>query len=451
MIRGFPRNPTVLAGGRLELCAATDAPAFRVDLYRWGAELTLHGGTGWLDGRHAPPHLPSQDWGRDNVGLAGEELPAWPRCTIEIGSDWPPGVYVAVLVEANRDAAEPAPDARDGRALFVIRDPTRHKPILYKLPLLTWHAYNQVSQAHWTAETRCGGWCLYSEYLELPVPRPLRVSVLRPGGGSGGVPFDIFNPDPFDRRSPRQTFAHWDAHAVRWLERQGYEVDFCTDLDLHRETHMLDQRRLLLSCGHDEYYSPSMRAAVERFVARGGNVAFLGGNTCWWQVAFDEPFAFRRARHWCDERPENALTGVSFRHGGERPAAATRSRPVGFRVQHADHWVYAGTGLRDGDVFGARPGECLVGYECDGAHYDRSRRGPARPTGCDGTPEDFAILGVGDVGASGWGSGNRAATLGEHAPGGTVFTASTTDWPRVLARGSATVERITHNVLERLS
>jgi hypothetical protein len=282
------------------------------------------------------------------------------------------------------------------------------------------------------------------------------VSVLRPGGGSGGTPFDVFNPDPLDGRTPRQTFAHWDALAVAWLERNGYDVDFCTDLDLHGDAaaELLAPCRLLLSFGHDEYYSGRMRAALERFVARGGNVAFFGGNTCWWRVGFDEPFAFRRLRHWWREpgRPENALTGVSFRHGGERPASASHSLPVGFRVQHADHWVYAGTGLRDGDVFGARRDERLVGYECDGAHFERGRlgRGPVRRNGCDGTPEDFAILGVGDVGASGWGEGNRAATLGLHAPAGTVFTASTTNWPRMLSRGSPVVERMTHNVLERL-
>jgi hypothetical protein len=36
--------------------------------------------------------------------------------------------------------------------------------------------------------------------------------------------------------------------------------------------------------------------------------------------------------------------------------------------------------------------------------------------------------------------------------GGTVFTAATTDWPRVLARGTRPgVERITRNVLDRLA
>jgi hypothetical protein len=264
----------------------------------------------------------------------------------------------------------------------------------------------------------------------------------------------MFNPDPFDG-TPRQTFVHWDALAVAWLERSGYRVDYCTDLDLHRQgADLLRPYRLVLSFGHDEYYSAEMRAAIERYVASGGNVAFFGGNVCWWEVAFDEPFAFRRLDHWsAAPRPENAMTGVSFRNGGERPAGAVGTPPVGFRVQHADHWAYAGTGVRDGDVFGADPREHLVGYECDGAHFDRTdlRRGrPVRPSGDDGTPGDFAILGVGDAGASGWGDGNRAATLGLHAPGGTVFAAATTDWPRVLARRSPVVERITRNVLERL-
>jgi hypothetical protein len=41
--------------------------------------------------------------------------------------------------------------------------------------------------------------------------------------------------------------------------------------------------------------------------------------------------------------------------------------------------------------------------------------------------------------------------MGVHTPGGTVFTAATTDWPRVLAGDtSPAVEQITRNVLERL-
>jgi hypothetical protein len=465
MIDGFARNPSVLPGGQLQLCVSTDAPAFRVDLYRWAAELAHRATSGWLEGRDVPHHLPFQDWSRDNVGLAGEPLPAWPTYKLPVGSDWPSGVYLAVLVEADGrgedgpPAVPPPPDARHARALFVVRSaaPGAATSILYKLPLLTWHAYNQVSAEHYTRAAGAGGWCLYSDFLDVPVEGPLSVSVRRPGGGTGATLFDTFNPDPFDP-SPRQTFAHWDALAVAWLQRSGVQVDYCTDLDLHAEgDDLLAPYGTLVSFGHDEYWSAPMRASVERFVAAGGHAAFFGGNTCWWDIAFDDAWTFRRSRHWSDlpapDRPENALTGVSFRHGGERPPTASPA-PVGFQVQHADHWVYAGTGLRDGDLFGEGPDEHLVGYECDGAAFDRGalRRGMSvAPTGEDGTPADFEILGVGDVGGHGWGNGNRAATMGVHAPGGTVFTASTTDWPRLLSRRSAVVEQITQNVLDRVS
>jgi hypothetical protein len=51
VIEGFARHPSVLPGGRLELCVATDAPAFRVEFYRWGAEPVQHGRSPWLEGR----------------------------------------------------------------------------------------------------------------------------------------------------------------------------------------------------------------------------------------------------------------------------------------------------------------------------------------------------------------------------------------------------------------
>jgi hypothetical protein len=143
---------------------------------------------------------------------------------------------------------------------------------------------------------------------------------------------------------------------------------------------------------------------------------------------------------------------VSFRNGGERDREE-HPEPVGFRVQHADSWVYAGTGLRNGDVFGAE--EHLVGYEADGAMFDRSAFEAGRvatPTGEDGTPTDAVILGVGDCRAAGWGMGNGAATMVVYERGGTVFNAATTDWARVLTDGRCPeVEQITRNVLNRLS
>jgi hypothetical protein len=430
VILGYPQNPTVRAGGRLVLRVSTDAPAFCVLVHRCGAEVEPVAVTGWLPGEAAPRGAPHEDWD-------------WPGHVLEVPAAWRPGVYLAVLVEGDGGAVpavgSPVPYAATGQVLFVVRAAEPRASILYKLPLFTWHAYNTAVPAD--------GWSLY----DLPGAGPREVSVRRPGGGTGGTPFDVFNRDPFDP-TPRQTFLHWDAPFLAWLERSGYELDLCTDLDLHRDPDLLAHRPLLLSAGHDEYWSDAMRDHAEAHVAAGGNAAFLGGNTCWWRIEVDDGHAFRRAGNWWERgRPENHLTGVSFRNGGERHADHFPV-PVGYRVQHADHWVFSGTGLRDGDVVGER--EYVVGYEADGAHFDRARWTPARPaepTGDDGTPAGFTILGVGDIAPSGWGNGNAAATMGLFTRGGTVFSGATVDWPRVVAGGtSPALERITHNVIRRL-
>jgi hypothetical protein len=467
VIDGYAEEPSVLPGHRLTFRVSTDASAFQVLVYRCGAEVESVGRSGWFDGRARPHHLPYQDWGLPGTGLYGEELPGWAAYGFPVPPDWRSGPYLAVFVEGNgrgeAPARPPAADARHAQALFVVRsaDPGAGASILYKLPLFTYQAYNQVAPQNGATPPGHRGWCLYTVPPpgELARPVPPSVSLRRPGGGTGGTPWDVFNFDPFDP-TPRQTFAHWDAPFVAWMERNGYRADYCTDLDLHRDPGLPDRYRLLVSAGHDEYWSDPMRAGVERFARAGGNVAFFSGNTCWWRVTFDDGdgegggTAFRRVANWSDpagpDRPENLLTGVSFRNGGERDRD-DHPVPVGYRVQHADHWVYAGTGLRDGDVFGGGPEEYVVGYECDGAHFDRARRGPVRPTGDDGTPRDFTILGIGDTAPSGWGNGNRAATMGLYTDGGTVFTAATTDWPRVLASGTCPpVEQVTRNVLDRL-
>ncbi|WP_219418944.1 N,N-dimethylformamidase beta subunit family domain-containing protein [Pseudonocardia nigra] len=453
VIEGYPDEPSVFSGDRLVLRVSTDAPAFRVLVHRCGADLEAVGEFGPFDGRCAPRHLPFQDWGEPGVGLRGEELPGWAAYALQVPREWQPGVHLATLVEGEgRAPAAPAPDARTGQALFVVRPRRPAASILYKLPLLTYHAYNVVAHDPLTR------WCLYNSPAPgvLPGSVPPAVSVRRPGGGTGGFPWDVFNFDPFDP-TPRQTFVHWDARFLAFLERSGHRVDHCTDLDLHRDPALLDGYRLLVSAGHDEYWTDAMRDHAEALVRAGGNIAFFGGNTCWWRVVFDDAHSFRRVTNWSDaagpDRPENLLTGVTFRHGGERDRD-DHPLPVGYRVQHADHWALAGTGLRDGDVFGDRPGEYLIGYECDGAHFDRAqlRNGhPVRPSGDDGTPPDFTILGIGDTAPSGWGHGNRAATMGLYTAGGTVFTASTTDWPRLLADPGSPVAQVTRNVLDRLA
>src|SRR5262249_32392307 len=223
--------------------------------------------------------------------------------------------------------------------------------------------------------------------------------------------------------------------------------------------------RLLLSAGHDEYWSEQMRRYVEAFVENGGNVAFFSGNTCWWRVHFVEGSAAfvcdktklagddQKRDQWFGFDPENRLTGVSHRNGGGQ--WWSKREAVGYKVQHANHWIFEGTGLRDGDIFGGD--HAWAGYEGDGASIadQPDERGFAVRRHDDSTPKTFVILGTGRLGPE-WAQdpedfpGGRTATMGIYANNGVVFTAATTDWPRVVAQGERHVEKITENVLRRL-
>ena len=234
----------------------------------------------------------------------------------------------------------------------------------------------------------------------------LRLNHLSPWAGSAGWP-------------------NWELPFVQWAEREGYDFDVVTNADLEEHPELLGEDspcRLYLSIGHDEYWSAPMRDTVEAFIARGGNAAFLSGNTSFWQVRMEDQTGasgdgpattmvgykgmFKRdpvfgtdrqaelTTIWSDhllERPENHMTGVSFTRGGyHRIGKRVTNGASGYTLHRAEHWIFDGTGLGYGDVLGAAAS--VVGYECDGCDFTM-RDGLPYPTGSDGTPENFEILG----------------------------------------------------------
>lgn len=451
MIRGYPERPSVSPGQQLTLCVSTDAPRFKVAFHRWGADgFVSMSETGWLAGAPVPDGLPQADW-------------QWPPYAFDIPRHWPSGVYVAHLIESE----QPQPLAvwmDQAAALFIVRGPGK-APILYKLPLATYHAYN-VS----------GGACFYFQPPQTREDPPgAKLSWHRPGGGIGGLTFGA--PDHYDTASPRQTFAHWDAVMIRWLLREGFELEFCADVDVHHDPERLARHRLVMSAGHDEYWTDAMRDHVQAYAEQGGHVAFFGGNTCWWRIHLIEGDTAMVCHqggpkgaldHWWPpngvHRPEDRLSGVSYRHGGGWWDGLRHAEPM--VVHDGGHWVFEGTGLARGDRFGHTSTPPLVGYECDGAPLEwlDEARGLAqldpRAAEC-GTPPGLQLLAVAKLEPlwqelphrehhPAW-QGLHNCTMALHPRGrGWVFSASTTDWAQVVANGSDPhVATITRNVLRR--
>jgi len=451
MIRAYPRVPSVFPAETLVLHVSTTSPRFRVEFYRQGKTLEPVTGAhaGALEGLHFPDGPPDIDWG-------------WPGYEFAMPKEWRTGVYLAVLVEIAADGAETRPDVTttfgtEAKALFVLRHagPTMPGIPLYKVSWATFVAYNGT-----------GYGSLYTEAVwsrEQPNPG-FKVTWRRPGCGTGGLVMPGDSDDFYDPSSRRQTFEHWDAPFVRWLEAEGFAPHYCSDWDLHRDPALLQPYSLVLSTGHDEYWSDGMRAALETHVARGGNIAFFSGNISGYRINFtDADTAFTCAKiipptkdserwtqdSWMQVNPECRLTGVATAFGGGWWDG--KRQTLGYTIQHSAHWIFAGTGLKDGDEFGADEDFPLIGYEVDGAAY---RRGNGRviATGEKGTPRDFLILGIAELG-EGWvaSKANAAATMGLYVSpqGGIVFQGATTDWPILVPRNRH-VGKITRNIVDRL-
>ena len=448
MIHGYAASASVWPGQRLVLHVATDALRFRVGFFRWAGKLVHMLTSGWVGGECAPERSAGQDW-------------EWPAYGFTLPAGWPSGIYIAHLEEPG--AAAPQVGMQDAAVLFVVRGYGVDK-LLYKIPLATYNAYNYS-----------GGGCYYANPPRSSTPPGARLSFRRPGGGIGRPTYGA--PDHCDATSPRQTFAHWDARFIGWLMHKGYACEFCTDLDIHADPGVLRNYRLMLSVGHDEYWSEAMRDGVQRFIGRGGNAAFFCANLCWWRIHLVDGASAMACHqggpqgardHWWPTsgaaRPEDTLAGVSYRHGGGWWDGPRDS--AWFAVQDAGHWVFAGTDLRDGQFFGAGTAPPLAGYECDGtplAGFDRhTGMASLAPTAHQcGTPALFHLLAACPLDAR-WqelpprepqaaAGAIHAATMGITTRVGTVFTAGTTDWAQVLGSGQdGRVDHITSNVIDGL-
>ena len=432
----------------------------------------------------------------------------WPSATtVQVGDDWRSGYYEVVLT------IDVDGKTRRDHAFFVVRPPADSpNTILLALATNTWNAYNDF-----------GGRNLYTGGTTVSLQRPMSHGYLYKPPGAGRRVTTTHPPDPdmnthvgYVRANKLSPYAgsagwpDWEMPFLEWAERAGYGIDVCTNADLEDHPSMLDQVRLLLSVGHDEYWSGPMRDTVEGFIARGGNAAFLSGNTSFWQVRMenrtpqgpaaamvgykgffkDDPVYGTDRQHelttiWSDhllERPENHMTGVSFARGGyHRIGKRVTNGAGGYTVHRADHWLFEGTGVGYGDVLGAAATSGR--YECDGCDFTY-RDGLPYPTGSDGTPDTFVILGTAPaahftrttaarppkphepaedefIASRLFGSRDAAAVerisaghavLGIYtsAGGGTVVTSGSTDWAHGLAGRDAQVERITANLLDRL-
>src|SRR6058998_1841674 len=321
------------------------AQTYTIDFYRmgWyaglGGRLRLHAGP--LGGVPQPPC--------DTDPTTGLIACNWaPNYTLTIPSDWTSGVYVALLTNAV---------GYQNYVMFVVRD-GRPAPFLYQQSVMTDQAYNNYPNDGHTGKSLY----TYNSYGANTVagdPRAVKVSFDRPYSTHGAG-----------------NFPNWELQLVWWLERNGYDVTYSTDLDTHANGGALLNRRGLIVSGHGEYWSKQMFDAVEAARDAGVNLAFFGEDVVSWQVRIEASTAgvanrvivcYRNAsidpiqgptttvpwRYPPVNRPEQTLRGIQSN-------ATYVLANADYVVTNSSHWVYAGTGFKDGDTVSG-----IVGYEMD--------------------------------------------------------------------------------------
>jgi hypothetical protein len=419
-IRGYADVTSVDRGGTVDLRVSTEAPEWRLQAFR----------TGWYGGGGArlvweSPTLPGE---RQDAAVLDAAVGTWRapwRTNLEVPTDdsWPPGMYLLKLTSS------------DGGASFVplvVRDDASTAAIVIQSSVTTWQAYNE-----W------GGKSLYAD------------SSSGNAGRADVVTFDR----PYYRNGSGEFFGR-EFEMVMFAERNGYDVTYWTDVDLHATPERLTQHRALISLGHDEYYSTRMRRGLEAARDAGVNLVFMGANAIFRKIRLEDSDvgSFRDEVNYRDASADPITATdpteatVSWRQSpvGEPESSLIgnlyESNPVDadMVVVNTDNWLFEGSGLRNGDVL---PG--LVANE-----YDRVT--PEQPT-----PDNIEVFCHSPVTCRGK-SSFADVTWYSHPSGAGVFAVGTFEWIKRLiddtdgrtpsaADPPAAVQAVTRNLFDAVS
>jgi hypothetical protein len=339
-VEGYTDLASVAPGQSFRLYVSTTAASFTATAYRIG----YYGGTDatevWQSPKTTGVHQTAQSL---DASTRTVECDWKPSLTVRTAG-WVPGEYLIKLVSsAGNERYVP----------LVVRSTSTAGKIVILAGITTWQAYNT-----W------GGYSLYQGKDGAYADRAYAVSFDRP----------YLDPD---EPAGDGLFFPYDQALVSFAEQHDLPVAYETDLELETSPQLFAGARAIVSDGHDEYYSATMRATLQNARDRQGtNLAFLGANaifrhirfgstqlgadrlvTCYKQADIDPLLGSDPSnttqdwRYAPDPRPENALTGSLY-----------QCNPVdaAYVVHDPRNWIFAGTGVGAGTSF---PG--LVGPEYD--------------------------------------------------------------------------------------
>lgn len=333
-IEGFCSKNSVAPGEAIDIMVSLDPPGqFTIDIYRMG----YYAGAG---GRHMASLGPFSATPQPMPDMTMERLRecAWEKSTtLTIPKEWPSGVYLGKLTRTEEYGHQ-------SYVVFIVKD-HRKADVLFQTADLTWNAYNKWPGKNSMYDDGTPEVWSYSFHVRVSFDRPYAKYcqvVDAPGSVGSG------------------SFLLWEHPLAFWLEQQGYDVVYCSGVDLQNDPEVLKNVKAFVSVGHDEYWSGKMFGEALKARDEGLSLAFLSGNTMITELStYDSsitglPFrAISRKRFFGGE--EAKLMGVKSYGGGYGDWVITKP----------EHWIYEGLGAKAGDRIKA-----IIGWEYNGTPAD---------------------------------------------------------------------------------
>jgi hypothetical protein len=450
--------PKWIKSGKTSEFRVHSVEAYRLSLWRYGKEKEFVRQIGWFD-EHSPRAVmqitPDGDYVSDGVKWNSTGYPKNAPAQQVLAPGKSGLYYFHAETESGKFFSFP----------WVVAPASPASPIAVLASTNTWNAYNNF-----------GGRSNYINTIGLPDTPTVnsRQDLSRYTGEITNVwqfsnelypPLSFDRPEPFNsiplntqmadpirgRQSCHLAEAEW--RLLGWLEKEGFDYDLYSDAQLHSGDLDLDAYDVLIVSTHPEYWSRDQYFRVKEWVyQRGGKLMYLGGNGIDCEVEFlddsrlhiknevqapsvGNPYIHPETGALIECRFQNttgespaALLGVVF----TEPGIATGAP---YQVTDASSWIYDGTGLRNGDLFGTNS----LHERCPGGasgHETDKRSGS--------TPENMKFA------ARGLNADEGGAEVGyyETDSGGAVFSVGSISWGASLPVDKA-VSQITKNVLSR--
>ena len=362
-IEGYCSDTSISAGETLKVMVSTNPVSeFSLDIYRTG----YYGGTGGrfmkrFDSVQGKTQL-DPEIGKNRL----RECKWEPSVEFEIPEDWLSGVYLGKLT------------AKEGGVqsyvIFIVRD-NRPCDLLFQCSDMTWQTYNS-----WPTNE----WSLYHNnengYTGVKGRKKWSTDQNDTGWVSFDRPYGQFCQDHLVNRPDSVgsgEFLLWEFPLSYWIEQQGYDVSYISNIDTHKNGPRLLKTKGFISVGHDEYWTLEMYDNVMAARDKGVNLAFLSGNSVWGVVPLMPSYkgqshrVMRREGVFVGEEIYKVfleITGVNAKYpagpdgallmGGRQVTDGIHPKGGDWVCTKPDHWIYEGTDMKEGDAI-----KGIIGWE----------------------------------------------------------------------------------------